>query len=209
MGDIVAFLDDDDIWKDNFVEEHMRAYLQDEGEHKPIAVVCGFQIMGISKYKINPAPQITQVALRKGNIFCGMSGFSAHKTILLQEVFDESLSSGQDWDLYLRIVCAGYSLKNISKPLFEYRQNNPDGISMFASTIKIQDVSSRLASINKHREFLGERSYKYRVARHLLAYIGKKPDKLKWLLLSCQKAGYWVSFVVLLEKILNHIKNDK
>lgn len=197
-GDIVAFLDDDDIWLPHFIEAHIKCY----NEHQQAsAVVCGLQIMGSDEQRINSDSLVSEASLRFGNKFCGMSGVSAKHAVLLDYPFDESLQNGQDWDLFVRLVCAKKTIRNISAALFQYRKNTPNSISTVTKTLTIDKSDARLASAYKHQQWLGEAFFKRRVADQLLTFILQKPDKLKYLVKSMKLAGFRVTFSTLINKL--------
>lgn len=202
-GDVIAFLDDDDTWGDELLAKHESRYVQSNVD----AIVCGFRIMNSSKEYVNPAPFVTAQSLRKGNKFCGASGVSAKRTALLNVKFDESLSNGQDWDLYIRFVQNNMHIANISLPLFYYRRYSPGGISEANKTVSIDNISRRLASTIKHRAFLGETYFKYRVSEQLLAYIPQKRNKLQWILESVKVSGIVITVNVLFRKLFRKIAN--
>jgi glycosyltransferase involved in cell wall biosynthesis len=198
-GDIVAFLDDDDTWLPHFLESHIECYRKDS---KASAVVCGFQIMGSDLQRINTEAKVSEASLRLGNKFCGMSGVSAKRSVLLDCSFDETLQNGQDWDLFVRLVCAKRIIRNISAPLFQYRKNTPNSISTVTKTLTIDKSDARLASAYKHQHWLGEIYFKKRVADQLLTFILQKPDKLKWIMKSVNLAGFRITFSILVNKLI-------
>jgi glycosyltransferase involved in cell wall biosynthesis len=198
-GKILAFLDDDDIWNETFLEEHYKEYANNAE-----AVICGHSILGYpSKQKINLQKRVTENELRRGNTFSGMSGFSALKDVLLETRFDNSLKNGQDWDLFIRITQQKRRFINIPKPLFQYRKDTTDGITSKAKTMLLNDSKTRLASVYKHREWLGESKFHQRVADHLLSFIVQKQNKLQWLLESIKLAGFVATFTALKKKLVN------
>lgn len=196
-GNVIAFLDDDDIWDNSFLERHYKQYL-DGAE----AVVCGYKILGsAAEVHVNHAPRVTEDELRKGNTFAGMSGFSAIRKLLVEIPFDINLKNGQDWDLFVRMSQQKVKFINISLPLFQYRRVSPDGITAKAKTMNVSDADLRLASAYKHREWLGELNFKQRVADQLLSFIVHKRNKIAWLLESIKRAGFVSTLIALRKKL--------
>lgn len=197
-GDVIAFLDDDDAWFDYYLDRHAQCY----AKNSAIAgVLCGFSIMGGAELKINQHSAVTEALLRQGNNFCGMSGVSMKRQVLLDYPFDESLDNGQDWDLFVRVVCAKNTLVNISQALYEYRKNTPNSISTVTKQLPIAESDARLASAIKHQKWLGEYYFKVRVADQLLTFIVHKPDPLQWLMKSIKLAGFRITLFTLLNKL--------
>ena len=115
------------------------------------------------------------------------------RELALQERFDESLPNGQDWDMYVRLLQNGYSLRNIPKAIFYYRFQNMDGIGAKVAKMTPEEAIVRLRSADKHRAFLGDEFYRRRVAAQLLVYLPLKRQKFKWLMASVQRAGVIVT----------------
>lgn len=189
-GDVIAFLDDDDIWQPEYLWEHKKAY-----EKGADAVVSGYAVLGKEdELYVQPSRRVEWDVLRTGNQYCGMSGFSIRKSLALEERFDETLPNGQDWDMYVRLLQKGYTLFNIPKPIFLYRFMNMDGIGAKVAKMTPEEAVVRLRSADKHRSFLGDRNYRKRVAAQLLVYLPLKKDKLKWVMKSVHIAGWSTTF---------------
>ncbi|MCU7556110.1 glycosyltransferase family 2 protein [Alteromonas sp. ASW11-19] len=188
-GDIIAFLDDDDVWMPDYLLEHISAY-----EQGADAVVSGYQNLGKEdEVYVQDSPRVEASVLRTGNQYCGMSGFSMKRELALKERFDESLPNGQDWDMYVRLLQNGYNLVNIPKAVFYYRFQNMDGIGAKVAKMTPEQAIVRLRSADKHREFLGDEFYRRRVAAQLLVYLPLKRQKYKWLMASVQRAGLFIT----------------
>lgn len=202
-GGIIAFLDDDDIWLPNYLSEIYRQY-QDGAD----SVVTGFRQLGNETIVVvNQDSDVTKSSLLRGNTYCGMSGFSCKKEIIEKLLFDEQLPNGQDWDMFVRLLLGNYNFRNISKGLFLYRFQNADGIGAKLRTLKPDDVVHRLASANKHREFLGDYWYKKRVCDQVLFSLKHKKNRLSWIVLAVRLTGFKVTakffFNMVKRKMLN------
>lgn len=196
-GEVIAFLDDDDMWAPTFLEMHLSEYAKGAD-----AVVCGFSILGDSSdLRVNDQETISEDELKKGNAFCGMSGFSALSSVLKNTPFDINLKNGQDWDLFVRILMNGHVFKNIPAPLFIYRRGTTDGITSKAKTMLIAEAQSRLASAYKHREWMGEKNFRLRAANLLLSYIIHKRHKHQWIIESVKVAGFMPTIITLKNKL--------
>ncbi len=117
-GEFIAFLDDDDIWFHEKLEEQMKLILQNEN----IALVtCSyFEINDNNKnfVRVNEINDYQMLLLR--NDLGGASMYLARKKFITEiGGFDSNLKSGQDWDLLLRIYQNG-SIVVCKKPLVYY-----------------------------------------------------------------------------------------
>lgn len=198
-GDIVAFLDDDDVWLNNYLEKHVEQYSTGAD-----AVLSGFKhLNNESVVRVNADKIVTKKSLLKGNTYCGMSGFSCKRTLLLDNKFDESLPNGQDWDMYVRLFQKGIEFRNIPKPLFLYRFQTPDGIGSKLRQMRPEDVNKRLGSAFKHKEFLGDYYYNDRVAQQCLYSLKAKSNKFNWVLQSIKKAGVMATLRFFCNRVIN------
>lgn len=198
-GDFIAFLDDDDIWLEDFLEEHSNVYLADNNVG---AIICGHRILGCeTKVNINPLCIVTAEELRHGNRFSGMSGFSAKRELMTEYPFDINLKNGQDWDLFVRLIQNDIKFINIPKALFLYRLATPDGITAKVKKMIVDDIEPRLLSAQKHRDWLGEKYYKKRVAEQVLSFLPLKKNKLSWINKSIRLVGLNATLISLMHQI--------
>ena len=201
-GDVIAFLDDDDVWLPDYLKAHKTQY--EEGAD---AVVSGYKHLGNEKeVRVNNDKKVTKKSLVQGNKYCGMSGFSCKKYILSNFMFDIKLNNGQDWDMFVRLYENDVALYNVSNPIFLYRFQNPDGIGAKLRFMKPADIEKRLGSARKHRAFLGEYWYKQRVAEQLLVSLRHKSNRMSWLYKSVKMVGVLASFIYIARSLFRHIK---
>jgi GalNAc5-diNAcBac-PP-undecaprenol beta-1,3-glucosyltransferase len=192
--EVVAFIDDDDIWFDN--------YLQTLNEHYTKgaqAIVTGYQRLEKRTLHLNSDPFVTKASLQKGNTYCGTSGFSCRREHLAKIQFDEDLYNGQDWDMYVQLVQHGIPITNISKPLFYYREGSFLSISKMQIAMTPEDVDIRFRSANKHRKFIGEANYRRRIGEQILMHLLQKRDKRAWVKKAISEVGVWVTLTLLVE----------
>jgi glycosyltransferase involved in cell wall biosynthesis len=125
-GELIAFLDDDDIWKPEKLELHYEAHLK----HPEAGLIYSNCIYWWNHPKMADAP-IKQVLpenildkMRVGQACpCSTSLVSLRRDSILKcGSFDESLTSFQDWDLWFRIA-HHYPFYLIEKPLIYFRQH--------------------------------------------------------------------------------------
>ena len=194
-SDIIAFLDDDDVWDENYLEQHIKAH--DDGAD---AVTCGYRFLETpEKIHINPTQVITTDVIKKGNKFCGMSGVTCNATLAKKLMFDEELKNSQDWDFFVRITLENAKFRNIAKDIYFYRRGH-NSISTEVANMPLEKVFPRLKAFKKHKALLGKEAYNDRVANQILSQIGKKKNKFRWIALSVQEAGLTATTKVILGK---------
>ncbi|AMJ94144.1 glycosyl transferase [Alteromonas stellipolaris] len=194
QSDIIAFLDDDDIWDEDYLEQHINAH--DNAD----AVTCGYRFLETpEKIHINTTEVITTDVIKKGNKFCGMSGVTCNASLAKKLMFDEELKNSQDWDFFVRITLENAKFHNIAKDIYFYRRGH-NSISTEVANMPLEKVFPRLKAFKKHKELLGKQAYNDRVANQILSQIGKKKSKLRWIALSVKEAGLKATTKVILGK---------
>jgi len=194
-SDIIAFLDDDDVWDENYLEQHIKAH--DDGAD---AVTCGYRFLETpEKIHINSTQIITTDVIKKGNKFCGMSGVTCNTTLAQKLMFDEELKNSQDWDFFVRITLENAQFRNIAKDIYFYRRGH-NSISTEVANMPLEKVFPRLKAFKKHKALLGKEAYNDRVANQILSQIGKKKNKFRWIALSVKEAGLTATTKVILGK---------
>jgi len=194
-SDIIAFLDDDDVWDKNYLEQHIKVHNEDAD-----AVTCGYRFLETpDKIHINETEVITTDVIKKGNKFCGMSGVTCKASLAKKLMFDEELKNSQDWDFFVRITLEDAVFKNIPKDIYFYRRGHVS-ISTEVANMPLKKVFPRLKAFKKHKTLLGKEAYNDRVANQILSQIGKKNNKLSWIGLSVREAGLVATAKVILGK---------
>lgn len=125
-GHLVAFLDADDIWLPNFLEEQVR--FLSEGGHD--LVYCDALLFGDSPaagltYMQTASPSRGEVTFRSLVFWeCNVitSGTLARREAIFDAgLFDESLRNSQDFELWVRMVRRGARIAYQRKVLLHYR----------------------------------------------------------------------------------------
>lgn len=202
-SDIVAFLDDDDVWDDEYLAQHIKVHVDGAD-----AVTCGYRFLETpEKIHINTTEVITTEVIKKGNKFCGMSGVTCKTSLAKKLMFDKELKNSQDWDFFVRISLENVQFRNIPKDIYFYRRGH-NSISTEVANMPLEKVFPRLKAFKKHRELLGKEAYNDRVANQILSQFGKKKNKLKWLSLSIKEAGFKATAkAVFKDRLLKKITN--
>lgn len=128
QGKFIAFLDDDDQWMPTKLEEHWKAH----HDHEAFLVYSDYirvvPELGDKKSVKENAPLRTNV---KKDIADGVFSISTTSSVSLvnkidTKLFDEKLSSFQDWDAWFNLVLINPAAKifHIKKPLIYYFAHN-------------------------------------------------------------------------------------
>ena len=128
-GEFVAFLDGDDVWLPNYLEEQVK-FMQTRGCDLACADATFFGDTAdkAPTYMIawmDDAPDtgdfgfLELVDAKRSVITSGV--VARRQTVIDIGLFDPELRRGQDFDLWLRLACAGHLLSFQRKPLLKYR----------------------------------------------------------------------------------------
>ena len=121
-GDWFAFLDDDDVWLDNFIERAAaRAAERD----------VGLVMTGIIRQEQGCAdtPRFTPEGLTAATILDHRSSMTGSNVLIAADAFsavrgfDPAMTVFNDWDLLVRLVRAGIPYAVVGEPLAEWREH--------------------------------------------------------------------------------------
>jgi len=182
-GEVVAFLDDDDLWLPEKIERQIEALA---AGHE--ACLCGLRVAQPARSQIVDTDRVTADDLRWGNPFCGTTGLVARRDALLAEPFDETLRWAEDWDVYLRLALR-QPLTHVPEALFERRYGEHAGLTRATQYDSLERLLRTADAAKKHRRWLGEWGYRNAVARALLREFSKRPDRHRQLLAALRRAG--------------------
>ena len=123
-GDVICFLDSDDVYSPFKVEHQLRGLME---ETKPVVVYCdwwridekGVQLAPGRRERLRKSGQVFSDALSM--VFGFSTMFMLRKELLVAEgLYDESLWWAEDYDLALKLA-RKYDFKYIGEPLYGYR----------------------------------------------------------------------------------------
>jgi GalNAc5-diNAcBac-PP-undecaprenol beta-1,3-glucosyltransferase len=179
-GEYIAFLDDDDEWREDKLEKQLSAI----GNYD--AVTCTAVVDGGFALRSHRRSSITLDDLRRGGF--PPSGLMAKAEVFRTVLFDESLKQGEDWDAQIRIA-ERYSLGWVPEPLLLYNEGEHARMTNEARLLLGPELEKRNAVLHKHRRFLGERWFNYHLATTYLSYIGSRPNKLECVQYAVRRCG--------------------
>jgi glycosyltransferase involved in cell wall biosynthesis len=107
-GDLIAFLDSDDIWHTDKLSKQVKEF---NADRHLVAVFCGIEAVSAdtgARIKITPKPRVTLDDLYHSNSLMTMSCALIAKSALVAVAgFDETLPTCEDWDLFIRLAEIG------------------------------------------------------------------------------------------------------
>lgn len=174
-GGYVAFLDADDYW----LPDRLSALSQHLGGEARQIVTTDFFVMvdnttsNVANYRerglewafdLEPAEQLKVVL--EDNFLSYMMVVPRH---VFDEVglFDESLHYGEDWDLWLRCLSAGYPVRLVRQPQAVYRYLRPGSSTTRNDYSKAQD---RMRILQRYRKYVSPR--RWRMATGVMHHVG-------------------------------------
>jgi len=142
----IAFLDSDDIWHKNNIEEHVALHVKNpelKASFSDELWIRNGKVVNKKKHLKKEEPTFLN-SLRSCKI--GASTFFVHKTIFEEiGLFDENLEVCEDYDLWLRIL-KKYTIKLINKELITKQAGHENQLSFTAPLID----SYRIIALQKH-----------------------------------------------------------
>ncbi|GAB4424083.1 MAG: glycosyltransferase [Bacteroidia bacterium] len=149
QGEIVALLDDDDVWFDTYLEAVVRCHR----EHPQAGLVyAGYiqfwdnKVLGAKVYPAQQPPADLRKALLQGRFVLASSSIVSLKKEAFDRCgnFDTGLPSFADWDMWLRIS-EFYGWAAITEPLVYYRHHLGDrgSTNIEKRMIGIQHISKK------------------------------------------------------------------
>lgn len=160
-SDYIAFLDDDDEWKPEKLEKEAEAFQQNnyDAVYSAIEMYRDGEVQDIVRKEEKLG--IEQI-LERDKI--GSPSKVSVKKEALEEVncFDEDIPSGEDWDLWIRLIENEAEFGYINEPLVRYHQSDDSKSSQV-------DVATegREKITEKHSELLEKAGSKVKARHHL------------------------------------------
>lgn len=165
-GDLIAFLDSDDVWLPEKLEKQVKLIDQ---SHVIGLVACGLynidsdgNIVGspiIKRNYINRRSFLKELMIH--NIITGGGSNTLIRRECFEKVgfFEEDLWIGEDWNLWLRIA-KQYEVKFVEEPLIKYRIH---GNNLHKDLKKIEDNMRKniLRNINRYKLITRRKAYSY------------------------------------------------
>lgn len=195
-GEYIAFLDDDDEWRENKLERQLQAI-----EHFD-AVVCGALISGRPR-SVHNRPNVTLDDLR--DYIPDPSGLLVKASVIKDLLFDESLKLGEDWDAFIRIA-QRHTIGFIEESLVLYNDGGHQRMTNEAKDQTGTELEKNTAVLFKHRKLFGEKWFKYHLARVLTSHIHRRRNKLHCIVHAVRLCGIVPVVAVMADKISRQVR---
>jgi hypothetical protein len=158
QGEFVAFLDGDDLWLPEFLQEQLRLIQSDGGYDLVYADAINITENGrsrITNMQLNPSDgPVTAESLIAGKCNIITSSVVARRAVIeAAGLFDEGFPNSQDYDLWLRLAKHGARMTYQKRVLFERRIYEgslaSDPIKSFTGEIRVLEKTARRSDLTK------------------------------------------------------------
>lgn len=181
QGEFIAFLDDDDEWEPTKTEEQLTLL-----RHYP-AVVCTTDGIGKDLERFARKKVVELKDLKRGP-FGGTGVLMAHASVIKELFFDETLSRGQDWDLFIRIALK-YQIGYLNKPLLRYNNGDHRRITNRVREVPPKNLEQEFKVIHKYQSLFGARWARRRLAQGMLYGFRYRRDKMELIIYTAWRCG--------------------
>ena len=145
--------------------------------------------------------------LRMGNTLGGTSLLLIKSSVIKDNLFDETLLAGQDWDLFIRIS-SKYKVGCIDECLAVFNDGGHKRITNSRINMPITHLEKRLRVIDKHKDFLKPYWYNFCAAVIFLSYIRYRENKLQHIIYTIRRFGVLPVLMALIDRIyVNLLRN--
>lgn len=159
-GKYIAFLDDDDEWKPKKIDKQIEKIKEEDVN----AVYTASEMYNDEvKDIVRKAPNLNLNSLLERDRIGSPSKVMVETEWLKKiEGFDEEIPSGEDWDIWIRLIQEGCNFAYIDEPLTRYHKDE-------SSKSKQKDVATegREMLTQKHLGLLEEAGDKIKATHHL------------------------------------------
>ena len=159
-GRYIAFLDDDDEWKTGKLERELEKF--EEGSYDVVYSAIEMYNEEVQDVVRREERLSLERELERDRI--GSPSRVSVKKEILEAIngFDENIPSGEDWDIWIRLMKEGCNFGYIDEPLTRYHQDDDS-----KSNQKDVATEGREKITEKHSQLLEEAGRKVKARHHL------------------------------------------
>lgn len=151
QGEFIAFLDADDLWLPNYLEEQLKFIRESNSDlvcadamHFGDSPLAGKTYMEVFMQTAPPVGEVTVLGLVSAEQSLITSGIVARRAPIIEVgLFDEGLRNSQDFDLWLRLARHGARLAYQKQLLLRYRYHenslSGDEVNRTARQLRVYD----------------------------------------------------------------------
>ena len=216
-GRYTAFLDSDDLWEPDYLRSQVSTLEKKSEENAPFFCVSGIFIWDTARSRKSyrsqgPYPEYSSPIhhLLSAGSFIHMPSSALFPRDIFTKVglFDESLRFGEDTDLYIRMLLAGYQPVFNKKPL-AVRRKHGQGQAIEFKNMDLR-IQNRLKTVEKYYSLLGRdnvhvsaQQIKAEIYAHFATQCYRSKHFLKWLALS-QASIKYTSWRSVISRMISH-----
>lgn len=187
-GDVIAFLDDDDLWLERKVEFQVAA-LQEHGDC--IACSSGHLDSETGRVRVLAADTVFQRMLMLRNVLGSPSKLMVRREAFDEGLrFDDDLGHAEDWDLYLQL-CQQSSIHYIRQALICYNTANHQRLTNQFSVIDTAALQNKFQATYKNKALIGEKNCLVRIASYYITGIGRRKRRWQWVRQARSEVGMY------------------
>ncbi len=180
-GKYLAMLDSDDIWLPEYLEKQVSSFAagSDIAASYTNAMIFGdSSLAGKDFMSIFPSEgEVTFRTMIEEKVHVVGTSMALRQVVIDAGMYDETLPTSEDFDLWLRIAHQGWRIVYNKQPLFRYRRRggclSDDQISFWSSFLRVMEKIERTMPLTQKEREIVEARCNY-IKAMLSLYVGKQ-----------------------------------
>ncbi len=180
-GKYLAMLDSDDIWLPEYLEKQvssLAAGLDIAASYTNAMIFGDSPLAGKDFMSIFPSEgEVTFRTMIEEKVHVVGTSMALREVVIDAGMYDETLPTSEDFDLWLRIAHQGWRIVYNKQPLFRYRRRggclSDDQISFWSSFLRVMEKIERTMPLTQKEREIVEARCSY-IKAMLSLYVGKQ-----------------------------------